>query len=59
MKRFSRSRVEPNETVADVAAGLGVAENMLHAWKYVSAAEEVRRVQFAQVWMPILQRPLK
>ena len=32
-------------TVADVAAGLGVAENMLHAWKkkYGSAAEQVRR----------------
>ena len=32
-------------TVADVAAGLGVAENLLHAWKkkYGSAAEQVRR----------------
>jgi transposase len=32
-------------TVADVAAGLGVAENMLHAWKkkFGSAAEQVRR----------------
>jgi len=32
-------------TVTDVAAGLGVAENMLHAWrkKYGSAAEQVRR----------------
>lgn len=32
-------------TVADVAASLGVAENLLHAWKrkYGSAAEEVRR----------------
>jgi len=32
-------------TVADVAAGLGVAENLLHAWKrkYGNAAEEVRR----------------
>jgi transposase len=32
-------------TIADVAAGLGVAENMLHAWKrkFGSAAEQVRR----------------
>ena len=32
-------------TVADVAASLGVAENMLHAWKKKcgSAAEQVRR----------------
>jgi transposase len=32
-------------TVADVAAGLGVAENLLHVWKkkYGSAAEQVRR----------------
>ena len=32
-------------TVADVAAGLGVAENQLHAWKkaYGSAAEQVRK----------------
>jgi transposase len=32
-------------TVSDVAAGLGVAENMLHAWKkkYGSAADQVRR----------------
>jgi len=32
-------------TVADVAASLGVAENMLHAWKrkFGSAAEQVRR----------------
>jgi transposase len=32
-------------TVADVAASLGVAENLLHAWKRKlgSAAEEVRR----------------
>jgi transposase len=32
-------------TVADVAAGLGVAENLLHSWKkkYGSAAEQVRR----------------
>lgn len=32
-------------TVADVAASLGVAENLLHAWrkKYGSAAEQVRR----------------
>ena len=32
-------------TVADVAASLGVAENLLHAWKrkFGSAAEEVRR----------------
>ena len=32
-------------TVADVAASLGVAENLLHAWKrkYGTAAEEVRR----------------
>lgn len=32
-------------TVADVAASLGVAENLLHAWrkKYGGAAEQVRR----------------
>jgi transposase len=32
-------------SVADVAAGLGVAENLLHAWKRKlgSAAEQVRR----------------
>jgi transposase len=32
-------------TVADVAASLGVAENLLHAWKkkYGSVAEQVRR----------------
>src|SRR5215813_3614085 len=32
-------------TVADVAASLGVAENLLHSWKkkYGSAAEQVRR----------------
>ena len=32
-------------TVADVAASLGVAENMLHAWKRKlgSAAEQVRK----------------
>jgi transposase len=32
-------------TVADVAASLGVAENLLHAWKkkYGSAADQVRR----------------
>lgn len=32
-------------TVADVAASLGVAENLLHVWKkkYGSAAEQVRR----------------
>ena len=32
-------------TVADVAASLGVAENLLHAWKkkYGAAAEHVRR----------------
>jgi transposase len=32
-------------TVADVAASLGVAENLLHVWrkKYGSAAEEQRR----------------
>lgn len=32
-------------SVADVAAGLGVAENLLHAWKkkFGSAAEQVRR----------------
>ena|SRR5215216_2623155 len=32
-------------TVADVAASLGVAENLLHAWKkkYGTAAEQVRR----------------
>jgi transposase len=32
-------------TVADVAASLGVAENMLHSWKrkYGSAAEQVRK----------------
>jgi transposase len=32
-------------TVADVAASLGVAENLLHAWKRKlgSAAEQVRR----------------
>ena len=32
-------------TIADVAASLGVAENMLHAWrrKYGSAAEQVRK----------------
>ena len=34
-------------TVADVAAGLGVAENLLHAWKkkYGTAAEQVRRLR--------------
>jgi transposase len=34
-------------TVADVAASLGVAENMLHSWKrkYGSAAEEVRKAR--------------
>ena len=32
-------------TVVDVAASLGVAENLLHAWKkkYGNAAEQVRR----------------
>ena len=32
-------------TIADVAASLGVAENLLHAWKrtYGSAAEQVRK----------------
>lgn len=32
-------------TVADVAASLGIAENLLHAWKkkYGTAAEQVRR----------------
>jgi transposase len=32
-------------TVEDVAASLGVAQNLLHAWKrkYGSAAEQVRR----------------
>jgi len=32
-------------TVADVAASLGVAENLLHSWKkkYGNAAEQVRR----------------
>lgn len=32
-------------TVADVAASLGVAQNLLHSWKrkYGSAAEQVRR----------------
>lgn len=32
-------------TVADVAGGLGVAENLLHLWrkKYGSSAERVRR----------------
>jgi transposase len=32
-------------TVADVAASLGVAENLLHSWKrkYGSAAEQVRK----------------
>ena len=32
-------------TVADIAASLGVAENLLHAWKrkFGSAAEQVRR----------------
>ena len=32
-------------TIADVAASLGVAENLLHSWKrkYGSAAEQVRR----------------
>jgi transposase len=32
-------------TVADVASSLGVAENLLHAWKkkYGTAAEQVRR----------------
>ena len=32
-------------TIADVAAGLGVAENLLHAWKkaYGSAADQVRK----------------
>src|SRR3954447_14730030 len=41
--RLLESRGE--RTVADVAAGLGVAENMLHAWKkkYGGAAEQVRR----------------
>jgi transposase len=32
-------------TIADVAASLGVAENLLHSWKrkYGNAAEQVRR----------------
>jgi transposase len=32
-------------TIADVAASLGVAENLLHAWKraYGTAAEQVRK----------------
>lgn len=32
-------------TIADVAASLGVAENLLHAWKraYGSAAQQVRK----------------
>jgi len=32
-------------TISDVAASLGVAENLLHSWKrkYCSAAEQVRR----------------
>ena len=32
-------------TISDVAASLGVAENLLHSWKrkYGSAAEQVRR----------------
>lgn len=32
-------------TISDVAASLGVAENLLHSWKrkYRSAAEQVRR----------------
>jgi transposase len=32
-------------TIAEVAASLGVAENLLHSWKrkYGSAAEQVRR----------------
>ena len=34
-----------DRTIADVAASLGVAENMLHAWrrKYGSAAEQIRK----------------
>jgi len=41
--RLLESRGE--RSIADVAAGLGVAENLLHAWKkkFGSAAEQVRR----------------
>jgi transposase len=41
--RLLESRGE--RTVADVAASLGVAENLLHSWrkKFGSAAETVRR----------------
>jgi transposase len=41
--RLLEGRGEP--TVADAAASLGVAENMLHAWKrkYGSAAERIRK----------------
>jgi transposase len=41
--RLMESRGE--RTVADVAAGLGVAETLLHSWKkkYGSSAEQVRR----------------
>ena len=41
--RLLESRGE--RTVSDVAASLGVAENLLHAWKrkYGSAAEQVRK----------------
>jgi transposase len=41
--RLLESRGE--RTIADVAASLGVAENLLHAWKrkYGSAAADVRR----------------
>jgi len=41
--RLLESRGE--RTVADVAASLGVAENLLHAWKrkFGGAAEQVRR----------------
>ena len=49
-EEFKREAVRQLEsrgerTVADVAASLGVAENMLHAWKRKlgSAAEQVRR----------------
>jgi len=49
-EEFKREAVRQLEgrgerTVADVAASLGVAENLLHSWKkkYGSAAEQVRR----------------
>jgi len=43
--RLLRSPSVEDRLVADVAAGLGVAENLLHAWKKKlgSATEQVRR----------------